>query len=50
MGMMTFSINDNLEKRFREAIFYAKGMKKGNIQLAFEDAIELWIKKRSAKT
>lgn len=44
MGKMTLVINDELEKRFRRAVFEVKGMKKGNIQQAIEEAIELWIR------
>lgn len=47
MGKLTLVINDELEERFRKAIFEVKGMKRGNIQSAIEEAIELWIKKKT---
>ena len=47
MGKMTLVISDELEERFREAIFKVKGMRRGNIQSAIEEAIELWIKEKS---
>jgi len=51
MGTLKVTIPDDLEKKFREEIFKTKGMKKGNISKAVEEAIKLWIeyqrKKRS---
>lgn len=44
MGKMTLTLRDDVEKRFREEIFKRLGMKKGNIQEAIEQAIELWIR------
>ena len=46
MAKMTVAIDDDLEDRFREAIFHDRGMRKGNIQTAIEEAIELWIKEK----
>lgn len=43
---LTVLIEDNLDKRFREAIFKSKGMYRGNITEAIEEAIELWIMKK----
>jgi len=43
MGKITLTLRDDLEKRFREKVFKRLGMKKGNMRLAIEDAIELWI-------
>ncbi|MDP2841944.1 MAG: hypothetical protein Q8O17_06705 [Candidatus Methanoperedens sp.] len=47
MTKMTVVINDELETKFREAIFLDKGMKRGNIHDAIEEAIELWIKEKT---
>lgn len=41
---MNLAVDTNLEERFREAVFKAKGMKKGNISEAVEEAIDAWIK------
>jgi len=49
MGKMNIVLNDDLEKRFREAIFKTKGMKKGNISEALEEAIKCWIEQAEAK-
>jgi len=46
MGKITLTLRDDLEKRFREEVFRRFGLKKGNIQIAIEDAIELWIKNK----
>jgi hypothetical protein len=46
MGKLTLTLNDELEKRFRDEIYKRFGMKKGNLQIAVEEAIELWIKAR----
>ncbi|MGB8767524.1 MAG: hypothetical protein WCC79_09415 [Nitrososphaeraceae archaeon] len=40
-------VSDDIEKRFRRAIAEYKGMKKGNISKAFEEAIELWLQAKS---
>lgn len=44
LGKLTLTLKDELEKRFREEVFKRLGMKKGNMQIAIEEAIELWIK------
>jgi hypothetical protein len=44
MGKLTLTLNDELEKRFRDEIYKRLGMKKGNMQTAIEEAIESWIK------
>jgi hypothetical protein len=38
------------EKRFKEEVFKRKGMKKGNISEAVEEAISLWINAEPSKT
>jgi hypothetical protein len=44
LGKLTLTLDNDLEKRFRDEIYKRLGMKKGNIQTAIEEAIELWIK------
>jgi len=44
MGKMNIVLDDELEKRFRKAVFERKGMKKGNISEALQEAIEQWMK------
>lgn len=43
MGKMNIVLDDDLEKKFRETVFNRKGMKKGNISEALEEAIRQWI-------
>jgi hypothetical protein len=38
------TVSADLEKRFRKEVAKRLGMKKGNLQAAIEQAIELWIK------
>lgn len=40
---MNIVLDDELEKKFRKAVFQKKGMKKGNISKALEDAIKQWM-------
>lgn len=49
MGKMYVILSDDLEDQFREEVFNRLGMKKGNLTIAIEEAIEDWINKRSDK-
>nr|MDO8099964.1 hypothetical protein [Candidatus Njordarchaeota archaeon] len=40
---LTIPIRDDIDRRFREAVFRRKGMKKGNIANAVEEAMIMWI-------
>ena len=46
MGKMNIILSDNTEERFRKAVSNLKGMKKGNISIAIEEAINLWIEEQ----
>lgn len=48
MGRMNIVLTDELEKKFKEEVFKRKGMKKGNISDAIEEAIKEWMKKHPA--
>jgi len=43
------TIPDELDQRFRSAIFKSKGMKRGNIKVAIEEAIQMWISAQESK-
>jgi hypothetical protein len=45
---MNVVINDKLEERFRRTIADTKGLRKGNISEALEEAIDMWIQSRIA--
>jgi len=49
MGSIKVILSEDLEKKFREEVFRQMGMKKGNITLAIEEAIKLWIESRRKK-
>jgi hypothetical protein len=43
MGKMNIVLPDDIDEKFRKAVFQKKGMKKGNISEALKEAIEMWI-------
>jgi len=43
MGKYNVSIRDKLDRKFREEVFKRKGMKKGNLTEAVEEAMLMWI-------
>ena len=45
MGNLNVNINDDLDQKFREIVFRKKGMKRGNLTEAVEEALELWVNK-----
>ena len=45
MGRIDIILPDDLERRLRETIFRRKGMKKGNLKEALNEAIILWIER-----
>lgn len=49
MARIDIIISDDVEKRFREEVFKRLGMKRGNITLAVQEAIEQWIEKGEKK-
>ena len=49
MGRIDIVITDDLEEKLRQEVFKSMGMKKGNMSLAVEDAIKMWIESRGKK-
>jgi hypothetical protein len=43
MPYINVPINDELDKQFRNEVNRRLGMKKGNIKIAMEEALEMWI-------
>jgi len=43
MGRIDIILPDDLEKRLRDAVFRRKGMRKGNLKAAINEAIVLWL-------
>jgi len=49
MGRMDIVLSDDLEKKFRDEVVKRLGFKKGNISIAIEEAIKVWIDQKSGK-
>ncbi|MDO8872348.1 MAG: hypothetical protein Q7V05_06420 [Methanoregula sp.] len=47
MGTITISINDDTEKRFREAAKKKLGERKGYLGKATTEALECWVRKQT---
>ena len=43
MGKINLTVNDTIEKVFRKKALQVKGLKRGNLRYAVEDAMILWI-------
>ena len=43
MGRINVNIEDSIESKFRKEVFNQKGMKKGNLTQAIEEAMLLWV-------
>lgn len=48
MGKINISLEDDLEQRFRKAVYESKGVKKGELSEAISEALEDWIKKQKS--
>ena len=49
MPQVNVNINEDLDKEFREMVFKKKGMRRGAMLEAFQEAIELWVKEEAVK-
>jgi hypothetical protein len=43
VGKINLTVNDTIEKVFRKKALQVKGLKRGNLRYAVEDAMILWI-------
>jgi hypothetical protein len=46
MVKSTFELDEERDKKFRQAIANSKGLRKGALSEALQEAIDLWIKKQ----
>jgi hypothetical protein len=46
---LNITLDEELEKKFRHTVADTLGFKKGNLQIAIEEALEEWIKERRKK-
>lgn len=42
-------LDEDLDRRFRQAILQDRGLKKGDISDVFAEAVELWIREQKAQ-
>ncbi len=46
MARINMVIDDELDKQFRDEVAKRLGMKKGNIKIAIEEAMRMWIERK----
>ena len=46
---INITISKELDQKFRKAVAENLGFKRGNLQIAIEEAIELWIEEQASK-
>jgi len=44
---LTVFLDEKLDEKFRETVFKVKGMRKGNLQEAVYEALEMWIEAKA---
>ena len=47
MGKMIFTLDNDLDEKFRKTIASVKGLHRGVIQEALEEAVQEWIRHRT---
>ena len=43
MARLDLSIDDKLDTQFRDMVYKTMGMKRGNLRIALEEAIKIWL-------
>jgi hypothetical protein len=46
MGRIVVELDEDLENAFRNAVAKRLGMKKGNLKIAIEEAIKIWMEQK----
>jgi hypothetical protein len=46
---LNITVSKELDKRFRDAVASSLGFKKGNLQIAIEDALDKWIREHGVR-
>jgi len=44
LARLDLSIDDKLDAQFRDMVYKKMGMKRGNLRIAIEEAIRIWLK------
>ena len=47
MPQVNVNLNENLDKQFRDTVYKQKGLRRGAMLEAFNEAINLWIKQKN---
>lgn len=50
MGKLNVNVDDDIDEKFRNEVFKRKGMKKGNLTKAVQEAMLMWVATGSRKT
>jgi hypothetical protein len=50
MTRLDVEIDPKLDSKFRTTVFKRLGMKRGNLQIAVEDALRTWLRKDDTST
>jgi hypothetical protein len=43
MARLDLNIDDKLDTQFRDMVYKKMGMKRGNLRIAIEEAIKIWL-------
>ena len=49
MARLDLSIDDKLDTQFRDMIYKTMGMKRGNLRIALEEAIKIWLNSKKGR-
>lgn len=49
MGKLNVNVDDEIDEKFRKEVFKRKGMKKGNLTKAVQEAMLMWVTTSGSK-